>query len=383
MILLTDFIIVAGTIITFLILWSLSRTKKKELPQKLLTLFFITLFSLLLNSYAEIHYIQILYLITFLLSFCIEVFIGPLIFIYIKSLFQDNKKLLKRNWFHFLPFLTFLLFVAIPLMIYVLTDKHLFSYVEYLNDNSSVPAIVLMLFLIGYLIASLRLFHSYSRAMKFNFSTIDENNFKWVKKMLVGSLLVSFASLSITLYDFFISELDWEMDYVTLISLTIWIGYLGYYGINQTKILLPDFLILEEVPSKTNHKLSNPLANTSDEELDVLKARLNTILENEKPYLEENLNLSALAKQLEITDKKLSTLLNQYMNTTFYDLINSYRIEAVKEKISSHKYDGLTLLGIAYESGFNSKTSFNRIFKKETGLSPSAFKRMVQVKADY
>ena len=127
-----------------------------------------------------------------------------------------------------------------------------------------------------------------------------------------------------------------------------------------------------------NAKRSNPLANVSDEELDKLKVKLNQILEHEKRYLDEDLTLTTLAQQLDTTDKKLSTLLNQYINTNFYDLINSYRIEAVKEKMSLTAFDGLTLLGIAYESGFKSKTSFNRIFKKETGKSPSEFKKSLQ-----
>lgn len=358
-----------------MILWSLFRTKKKELPQKLLILFFITLLSFLLTTYAELHNLPILFVLTFLLSFCIEVFLGPLIYLYIKSLFQDNQKFLRKNWFHFLPFLTFLTLVAIPLLYYIFTEDYPFKYIEYLNDDSSIPEIILMSFLMAYLIASMRLFYRYSRAMQSNFSTIDEGNFKWIKKMLVGALTVSCISLFITLYDTFISDLDWDIDYVTMISLCIWIGYLGYYGVNQTKILLPNFLMLPEVTVSKNDTRSDPFANTSEAELNDLKTSLINFLENDKPYLEEELNLNALAKQLDTTDKKLSTLLNQYMDTTFYDLINSYRVASVKEKMASDKYDGLTLLGIAYESGFKSKTSFNRIFKKETGLSPSEYKK--------
>ncbi|MFK7813707.1 MAG: helix-turn-helix domain-containing protein [Maribacter sp.] len=375
MTLITDFLVIAGIIIICMILWSLFRAKKKELPQKLLMLFFITLLSFLLTTYAELHNLPILFVLTFLLSFCIEVFLGPLVYLYIKSLFQDNKSFLKRNWFHFLPFLGFLTLVTIPLLYYIFTDVYLFQYLEYLNEDSSIPEIILMSFLIAYVIASLQLFNRYSHAMESNFSTIDENNFKWVKKMLIGALSVSVISLSITLYDTFISEIDWDIDYITMISLCIWIGYLGYYGVNQTKILLPDFLIERQAAAKTNNSRSNPLANTSEAELNSLKTSLISFLENDKPYLEEELNLSALANQLDTTDKKLSTLLNQYMNTTFYDLINSYRVASVKEKMASDKYDGLTLLGIAYESGFKSKTSFNRIFKKETGKSPSEYKK--------
>jgi len=98
-------------------------------------------------------------------------------------------------------------------------------------------------------------------------------------------------------------------------------------------------------------------------------------LNYEKAYLDENLTLSKLAELIPTTDKKLSTFLNQHLNITFYDMINAYRVESVKEKLLSNNYNNLTLLGIAYESGFNSKSSFNRIFKKETGLSPSEYKK--------
>ena len=250
MTLLTDFITIAGIVITLLILGLLFRIKNRQLHQKLLILFFVTLCSLLLNSYAEVHEIAILFVLTFLLSFCIEVFIGPLLFLYIKSLFEDNRFLIRKNWFHFIPFLAFLLLIATPLLYYIFTEQYLFDYVKYFNDNSEIPEIILMVFLIGYLFASLRLFYKYSYVMRLNFSTIDESNFRWVKKMLMGTLFVSIVSLSITIYDFFVSKLDWEVDYVTLFSLIIWIAYLGYYGVNQTKVLLPEFLVLPEVRRK-------------------------------------------------------------------------------------------------------------------------------------
>ena len=95
----------------------------------------------------------------------------------------------------------------------------------------------------------------------------------------------------------------------------------------------------------------------------------------EQSYLDSNLNLNKLSKQLDITDKKLSALLNNHMNTSFYDYINSFRVQAVKEALLSNKHTTYTLLAIAFESGFNSKASFNRAFKKETGRSPSQFRK--------
>ena len=167
-----------------------------------------------------------------------------------------------------------------------------------------------------------------------------------------------------------------ERSYVTITSIFILITYLGYHGINQSKILGPHFLIEKVIEKKGKKK--NYLSNTSDEELQQLEKRLKEILANDKPYLDEDLTLTKLADLIPISNKKLSTFLNQYLNITFYDMINAYRVASVEEKLHSEQYNGITLLGIAYESGFNSKTTFNRIFKKETGLSPSEYKKKHQ-----
>ena len=208
-----------------------------------------------------------------------------------------------------------------------------------------------------------------------NFSTIDTNDFNWVKKMLVGTLIVVSIDILISIYEFFTQEFSWDSQYITATFAIVLIGYLGYYGVNQTKVLLPDFLIQEAPPEEKGKEKQPQISRLNDTEGKELKAALEKVLLTEKPYLDEQLTLGKLAQLVDTTDKKLSTLLNQQMNTTFYDLINKYRVDTVKEKLNSTEFENLTLLGIAYESGFKSKTSFNRIFKKETGLSPSEYKK--------
>ncbi|WP_353959585.1 helix-turn-helix domain-containing protein [Aequorivita aurantiaca] len=75
-----------------------------------------------------------------------------------------------------------------------------------------------------------------------------------------------------------------------------------------------------------------------------------------------------------MSDKKLSELLNQQLSTNFYNLINEYRVNEVKQKIKDKEYYKYTLLSIAHDCGFQSKTSFNRVFKQKTGMSPSLYK---------
>ncbi len=371
---LIDFILIGGIFTTLLILFLLIKSNKK-LPQKLLVVFFATILLYLLHGYAQIHDIPFLFVLTFIFNDCTEILLGPIVFLYIKSLFEDNKTLIKKNWGHFV--LTFLLiaFVSIPFLISVLTNEYLFGYLRYLNENSLLGSILMSFVLITYIVMSLKLFSKYRNAMLDNFSTIDDNDFSWVKKMLVGTLIVVIVDTLITIYEFFTVEFPWDSEHITAFLVIILIGYLGYYGINQSKVLLPDFLI-QSLPDKSKDEgKSIQASRLGDAESKELRTALETVLLEEKAYLDEELTLGKLAQMVGTTDKKLSGLLNQQMNTTFYDLINRYRVDSVKEKLNSGEFENMTLLGIAFESGFKSKTSFNRIFKRETGLSPSQYKK--------
>jgi len=96
-------------------------------------------------------------------------------------------------------------------------------------------------------------------------------------------------------------------------------------------------------------------------------------MENEKPFLNPDLNLTELSKMLKIPAPTLSDTINSGFEKNFNDFINSYRVQAVKNMLQEGKQEQLSLLGIAYECGFNSKATFNRVFKKLTDTSPSQY----------
>ncbi|WP_425235081.1 helix-turn-helix domain-containing protein [Ulvibacterium sp.] len=99
------------------------------------------------------------------------------------------------------------------------------------------------------------------------------------------------------------------------------------------------------------------------------------LIKTTKPYLEKELTLYNLAERLKVQPNHLSQVINSLEGKNFFDFINMYRVEAAKEKIRLGDYQNLTLLGIAFESGFNSKASFNRAFKKFTGQTPTDYKK--------
>lgn len=98
-------------------------------------------------------------------------------------------------------------------------------------------------------------------------------------------------------------------------------------------------------------------------------------METEKPYLDPNISLHGLSKNLMIPDHYMSQIINTKLKLNFYDFINNYRIEEAKRIFTNPKQNHLTVLEVAIEVGFNSKSAFNRAFKKATQKTPSEFKK--------
>lgn len=97
-------------------------------------------------------------------------------------------------------------------------------------------------------------------------------------------------------------------------------------------------------------------------------------METEQPYINMDLTLKDLATALDTYPYYITQVLNTVFNQNFYDFINTYRVEEVQRRLSDPQFKNLTILAVAYDCGFNSKSSFNRIFKQKTGLTPSQYK---------
>jgi AraC-like DNA-binding protein len=149
-----------------------------------------------------------------------------------------------------------------------------------------------------------------------------------------------------------------------------------YFGINQSVIYEqpPKGFLKHRENSHVNFSrekyVGSPLSEQQIDEL--LKTILNYLKIN-KAYLNPDYNLQMMADDLNISKHKLSQIINSGQRKNFYKFINEFRIEEVKEKLTDSSYKHYSILGIAMECGFNSKTSFNRIFKEETGLTPTEF----------
>jgi len=114
--------------------------------------------------------------------------------------------------------------------------------------------------------------------------------------------------------------------------------------------------------------------NTQERALQYIK-RLEDYTQKEKPYLDANLTVDKLAAQTHIPRHYLTQILSEQLNKNFYLYINEYRINKVKQLLEETETQNMTLLEVAYESGFNSKSTFNSIFKKITNMTPTQYKK--------
>lgn len=144
-------------------------------------------------------------------------------------------------------------------------------------------------------------------------------------------------------------------------------------SLSSQELLTEERKTIEEVEVLENEKYQN--SNLTSERLEKLAAKIRHALEKDKIYLNPNLNSEGLAKSIGIPTYQLSQVVNIGLNTTFFDLLNSYRIEEAKRKLKDTNFSEKTIITIAYDSGFNSKSTFNTAFKKQTGITPSAFRK--------
>jgi TolB-like protein/AraC-like DNA-binding protein/Tfp pilus assembly protein PilF len=125
--------------------------------------------------------------------------------------------------------------------------------------------------------------------------------------------------------------------------------------------------------AKKKYKRSS-LTETSVEEY---YTKLEKYISEHKPYLQSNLTLRQLAQMIDINPNSLSELLNEKIGKNFSEYINHFRVESFKKQAIKPDNAHLSMLGLAYESGFNSKTVFNTFFKKETGMTPKQYLKSV------
>ena len=324
----------------------------------------------------------------FLLKFGNVVFLLFFVFpfLYVKYMSRKVPRFEKTDYLHFLPAL-FALLALIPFIILPAEGKIklmtspptlYFRVVHFLIDNIAIIQGII------YLRLSLVYIKKYHQQVKEAFSNIDHLTLYWLRNLFLLIFVIwLFGSIGDKLYAFNLIR-DYYFDiHFFLVGGSIYV--ISYYlfvkrelfvttRFAQTKPLLPSIDHVEpiEIEDESEEEKKNILLE--DSYCDEVIRKLVHAMETDKMYLNQNLSLNDVSQAIGIPRYHISLVLNNKLNNTFFDYINKYRVEEVKKIIRMPGSEKLTLLGISFEAGFNSKATFNRSFKKYVNLTPLQFR---------
>ncbi len=288
--------------------------------------------------------------------------IGPLMYRYVVTLTSDAPLTRTAALLHSLPALL-LLAVLSPLFLQTAANKLLLAR----TDMHAVPRLDPLLLVAAaqvlcYWIACLAQLRRFRRQLTQQFSNLEALKSGWLSLLLAGNFLLWAAWLATLLFG---KRSEWIESLATPIA----IYGLGYVGLQTPRVFqTPDNAAVAVAVPKYAKSVLGP------GQLEALQQRLIAFVNLEKPFLEDRLTLDALATRLAMPPHHLSQVLSLGMKQSFYDYMNGHRVAEVQRCLLDPAYERLSILDIALASGFSSKATFNAVFKKQSGMTPSNFR---------
>jgi len=310
----------------------------------------------------------------------------PLHYLYAKFLVHSGASFTKTAWLHFLPFVLYEIY-RLPQFF---QSRAELAALFHDTKPARLPlesllynwALLLQGFI--YIYFTIRILNRYARYIKDVFSTIDKIKLDWLRNItyMIFGVLAIFGVENI----FLLGGINLS-NYFNLSSVlaAAYVYALGYLGLFKSEIFVEPKIAhslshLSELSYQSQLEKAAPSQKYEKSGLSEEKAKdhlqqLLELMEKQQPYTNSELTLNQLAEMLSISSHNLSEIINTQLRQNFFDFVNAYRLEKVKKDLVDPAKAHLTILAIAFEAGFNSKSSFNLIFKKQTNLTPSEYRR--------
>lgn len=297
------------------------------------------------------------------------------VFIYLYALFVTGliEKIRPR---HFLNFIAYLIILTFFISIVYKLDG---------NPKDS-PAFKQALFIvisagllnsISYIIYTIIMLKKYYNRIENYYSDLERMKLTWLVKITT----LSFVTLAFWCIGFWFSHMNITPKSpfglaINIILLIVIIFITAYHVINQPEIFKKNIEMKQEIDETDDSEGFEKYARQSiDEKIqEEYLIRLKLFMDRQKPYLEENVTIKDLADEIGIPSHHLSIVINNKLNKNFYTFINEYRIKEAVSILNAPENAEASIIAIAFRSGFNSKSTFNSVFKKITGLTPSEYR---------
>jgi AraC-like DNA-binding protein len=307
----------------------------------------------------------------------------PLLYLYVRTSINQKPRFRTRDLVHFiLPSVFLLASIIVP---------NMYAFEEQLYNSPRLDLVTIIniglsfIFISFYIYIIFRKLKLHQKELPNMFSfTSSRVTFNWIKIVILLFILNWVLSAITMIINLAMQTRVIDSGIVFFINLTVFSFAISYFGFFQPSIFFApknSGLIanprLEEQAEDDKNKYKK--SNLTEERANDNIQSITQLLESDRLYLKPDLTIQEVAEKLEIPKHYLTESLNSYLGKNFYTLINEYRIKEFKLLASDVKNNHLTLLALAYDSGFNSKSAFNLVFKKQTGETPSQFLKSIRL----
>lgn len=308
------------------------------------------------------HFIRISWLVLSIL--------GPLIFLFVKKTAYYEEKMNWKDLLHCIPFFL-TLFLLLPVLVnskreklYLITDFGTLSAKDFgwLNQAN-------LLAIMTYIIAGFYLLY---RLKRITSTEVYLFRLTWLRRfinILVIIIVISTLGFYGRALNIPVLENIYHYNYALVVLLIYWLTY--------NYIRYPDLMI--SAGRLFDHTTKYKKSGLSESLKISIYQNVTVLFSSEKVFLKSDLGIENLSYSLQIPRHHLSQAINELSGKSFNEFVNTYRVEEVKKRLQDPTYMNLSILGIALDSGFNSKSSFNATFKRITGLTPSTYNRMQKI----
>ncbi len=317
----------------------------------------------------------------FALSQPLPFLFGPLVYLYAATASDRSRRLHWRDAWHAAPAILVLI-LSVPIFRLSAPEK----VAMYGAIRAGSPPMVakmtdVLRFLsgTGYTVANLVVLRRHRQIVEDNYSSLERVNLAWVRQLVLAAGGIWLLACTLSLAADLGHLPDIEPDLLVATAITGFIYAIGYRGMRQPEIVRFSVASPDAMAEVTPDVASAPAERYERSGLDAraaekIEARLMALMESERLYRRSELTLGDLASALDTSPHRLSEVLNAQVRLSFHDFVNGYRVREVQERIAGDDGARYTYLVLALDAGFASKSTFNAVFKKQTGMTPSEYR---------
>jgi AraC-like DNA-binding protein len=288
---------------------------------------------------------------------------GASYYLYISSVLDNNFRWKKIQLIHLIPFVIVFVYLTVNFYIKPANVKwNLLKTQEIYNLVWKNFWGLYNVLIIGYVIASVVRYYNFIRWSKDEYSSLDRVYLMWIKISLFGFLI---ACSIVQVGNYLVAN---NIIVKPIVQLICNFTFLVFYCVLFYTAISNPIILKAEERKKYKSSLLTP------QEAQLLLNKLESFMREHCPHRNSLIGIKDLSVMVNIPERHLSQIINEYKGQNFFDFINSYRVLDAKQMLTNPSNNKKTMLEILFDSGFNSKTAFNTAFKKYTGHTPSYYR---------